>query len=97
MRTPNLDRLASEGARFEQYHAQNTVCGPSRCEGGCNRNQPQDFEPMEDFAEPFDIYYPKIKLQNERLSSLVRNVLFLTSLEVSSFLCRRSRPFLFQP
>src|SRR5689334_19319010 len=31
VRTPNLDRLAAEGTRFEQCHVQNTVCGPSRC------------------------------------------------------------------
>ncbi|MBS1857382.1 MAG: sulfatase-like hydrolase/transferase [Acidobacteria bacterium] len=30
-RTPNMDRLASQGVRFEQCHVQNTVCGPSRC------------------------------------------------------------------
>ncbi len=31
VRTPNFDRLAGEGVRFEQCHAQNSVCGPSRC------------------------------------------------------------------
>jgi len=31
VRTPNLDRLAAQGVRFTQCHAQNTVCGPSRC------------------------------------------------------------------
>ena len=31
VKTPNLDRLASQGVRFTQCHAQNTVCGPSRC------------------------------------------------------------------
>jgi choline-sulfatase len=31
VRTPNFDRLASQGVRFEQCHVQNTVCGPSRC------------------------------------------------------------------
>ena len=30
VRTPNFDRLASEGVRFTQCHVQNTVCGPSR-------------------------------------------------------------------
>jgi arylsulfatase A-like enzyme len=30
-RTPNLDRLAREGARFDQCHVQYTVCGASRC------------------------------------------------------------------
>ncbi len=31
VKTPNLDRLASEGTRFAQCHVQNTVCEPSRC------------------------------------------------------------------
>jgi hypothetical protein len=31
VRTPNMDRLASEGVRFTQCHVQNTVCGPSGC------------------------------------------------------------------
>jgi arylsulfatase A-like enzyme len=31
VRTPNMDRLASQGTRFTQCHVQNTVCGPSRC------------------------------------------------------------------
>jgi choline-sulfatase len=31
VRTPNMDRLASQGVRFTQCHVQNTVCGPSRC------------------------------------------------------------------
>lgn len=30
IRTPNLDRLAAEGARFEQCYVQNPVCAPSR-------------------------------------------------------------------
>ncbi len=29
--TPNIDRLAAEGARFDQCHVQHTVCTPSRC------------------------------------------------------------------
>lgn len=31
VRTPNLDKLASEGVRFDQCHVQNPVCSPSRC------------------------------------------------------------------
>ncbi len=31
VRTPNINRFAGEGVRFEQCHAQNPVCGPSRC------------------------------------------------------------------
>lgn len=29
--TPNIDRLATEGTRFDQCHVQHTVCTPSRC------------------------------------------------------------------
>ena len=29
--TPNIDRLASQGIRFTDFYAGNTVCGPSRC------------------------------------------------------------------
>jgi choline-sulfatase len=31
VQTPNINRLAAEGVRFDQCHAQHTVCGPSRC------------------------------------------------------------------
>src|SRR5215216_6126939 len=31
IRTPNLDRMASEGMRFTQSYAGSTVCAPSRC------------------------------------------------------------------
>jgi len=31
IRTPNLDRLASEGMRFTQHYAGAAVCAPSRC------------------------------------------------------------------
>src|SRR5688572_12591442 len=30
IRTPRLDRMASEGMRFTQYYAGSTVCAPSR-------------------------------------------------------------------
>lgn len=30
VKTPNLDRLAAEGVRFDQCHVQHTVCTPSR-------------------------------------------------------------------
>lgn len=31
VQTPNIDRLAAEGTRFDQCHVQHTVCTPSRC------------------------------------------------------------------
>ena len=31
VQTPNLDRFAKEGVRFDQCHVQHTVCSPSRC------------------------------------------------------------------
>lgn len=31
IKTPNLDRLASEGMRFTSFYAGSTVCAPSRC------------------------------------------------------------------
>ena len=31
IRTPNIDRLAKEGARMTQFYAGNAVCAPSRC------------------------------------------------------------------
>lgn len=31
IRTPHLDRLASEGMRFTQHYSGNAVCAPSRC------------------------------------------------------------------
>ncbi len=30
-KTPNIDRLATEGVRFTQHYAGSTVCAPSRC------------------------------------------------------------------
>jgi len=29
--TPNIDRLASEGIRFSQFHVNSPICSPSRC------------------------------------------------------------------
>jgi arylsulfatase A-like enzyme len=48
---------------------------PSRaafCEGGYNVYEPQDFEPMQDFSSPANIYYPKIKLQNDHPETITR-------------------------
>jgi arylsulfatase A-like enzyme len=30
-RTPNIDRIAAEGIRFEQFHVNSPICSPSRC------------------------------------------------------------------
>jgi len=30
-KTPNIDRLAAEGIRFEQFHVNSPICSPSRC------------------------------------------------------------------
>lgn len=30
-RTPNVDRIAAEGIRFEQFHVNSPICSPSRC------------------------------------------------------------------
>ena len=30
-KTPNIDRLASEGVTFTDYYAGSTVCAPTRC------------------------------------------------------------------
>ncbi|MEO1618538.1 MAG: sulfatase-like hydrolase/transferase [Planctomycetota bacterium] len=30
-KTPNIDRLASEGIRFEQFYVNSPICSPSRC------------------------------------------------------------------
>ena len=31
IRTPNIDRLATEGIRFTNYYSGSPVCAPSRC------------------------------------------------------------------
>jgi uncharacterized sulfatase len=30
-KTPNIDRIAAEGIRFEQFHVNSPICSPSRC------------------------------------------------------------------
>jgi arylsulfatase A len=53
-RTPNIDRLATEGTRFTQYYAGSTVCAPSRAalmlgqHTGHNRIRGNGEVPLED-------------------------------------------------
>ena len=48
------------------------------CEGGYNKNEPQCFEPLEDYDDPSNIYYPKIKLQNEHPETITRATMIRT-------------------
>jgi choline-sulfatase len=42
------------------------------CECGYNTYEPQCFEPMADFESPANIYYPKVRLQNEHPETVTR-------------------------
>jgi choline-sulfatase len=48
------------------------------CEGGYNTYEPQCFEPFQDFNDPSNIYYPKVKLQNERPETITRTTMIRT-------------------
>jgi len=48
------------------------------CEGGYNRNEPQEFEPLAEFGNPNNIYYPKVKLQNEHPETITRSTMVRT-------------------
>ncbi len=48
------------------------------CEGGYNTNEPQCFEPLGDFESPRNIYYPKVKLQNEHPETVTRATMIQT-------------------
>jgi choline-sulfatase len=48
------------------------------CEGGYNTYEPQCFEPIQDFSNPNNIYYPKIKLQNEHPETITRTTMIRT-------------------
>ena len=43
------------------------------CEGGYNANEPQCFEPLDQFSTPANPYYPKVALQNERPDTVTRS------------------------
>jgi choline-sulfatase len=48
------------------------------CEGGYNIYEPQCFEPMADFQSPANIYYPKVKLQNDHPETITRTTAIRT-------------------
>ncbi len=48
------------------------------CEGGYNTYEPQCFEPMESFSSPENIYYPKVKLQNDHPDTITRTTMIRT-------------------
>jgi choline-sulfatase len=47
-------------------------------EGGYNVYEPQCFEPLGDFKSPANIYYPKVKLQNEHPETITRTTMIRT-------------------
>lgn len=49
------------------------------CEGGYNVYEPQDFEPLKDFSNPSNIYYPKVRLQNEHPETITRTTMIRTA------------------
>ncbi len=46
--------------------------------GGYNTYEPQCFEPLGEFADPRNIYYPKVKLQSERPETITRATMVRT-------------------
>ncbi|MFL6448303.1 MAG: sulfatase-like hydrolase/transferase [Bryobacteraceae bacterium] len=48
------------------------------CEGGYNTYEPQCFEPLKDFSSPQNIYYPKVKLQNQHPDTITRTTMIRT-------------------
>jgi arylsulfatase A-like enzyme len=48
------------------------------CEGGYNTNEPQCFEPLDQFDSPADAYYPKIALQDQRPDTVTRSSMIRT-------------------
>lgn len=48
------------------------------CEGGYNANEPQEFEPIDQFRDPANPYYPKVALQNERPDTVTRSTMIRT-------------------
>ena len=52
---------------------------PAYCEGGYNKNEPQCFEPLDQFSTPDNIYYPKVALQNEQPETVTRSSMIRTA------------------
>jgi choline-sulfatase len=48
------------------------------CEGGYNVNERQDFEPLDQFADPSNPYYPKVALQNQQPDTITRSTMIRT-------------------
>ena len=48
------------------------------CEGGYNTNEPQCFEPLAQFGNPANIYYPKVALQNRQPDTITRSTMIRT-------------------
>lgn len=67
IQTPNLDRLAAEGARFTQFYAGASVCSPSRCSlmtGMHNgHNRVRDNVPHGVFLRPDDVTVAEVLKQ----------------------------------
>jgi choline-sulfatase len=48
------------------------------CEGGYNTNEPQCFEPLDQFNSPANPYYPKVALQNQQPDTITRSSMIRT-------------------
>ena len=49
------------------------------CEAGYNKNEPQCFEPLDQFSSPENPYYPKVALQNEQPETVTRSSMIRTN------------------
>ena len=48
------------------------------CEAGYNVYEPQCFEPLDEFPSPDNVFYPKVKLQNEHPETVTRATMIRT-------------------
>ncbi|HLK51587.1 MAG TPA: sulfatase-like hydrolase/transferase [Bryobacteraceae bacterium] len=51
---------------------------PVFCEGGYNTSEPWAFEPLDQFADPSNPYYPKVALQNQEPDTVTRSTMIRT-------------------